>query len=65
MIRIVNVLLLALAMLAASMLACDRPGLESSPQAAVLHDFGSVEAFQARFDADSAHPRLVLLLSPT
>lgn len=30
-----------------------------------LHDVASIAEFQARFDADSALPRLVLLLSPT
>ena len=30
-----------------------------------IRDLGSLAAFQAHFDADSAHPRLVLLLSPT
>ena len=30
-----------------------------------LRDFRSLDSFRSRFDADSAHPRLVLLLSPT
>jgi hypothetical protein len=52
-------------------MACDRPSNdrpqapETHPASSALEDLGSVDAFRARFDADSAHPRLVLLLSPT
>jgi hypothetical protein len=63
--------LLACLFLGAGLLACNRPSRDRAPASdddpgrSALRDLASVAAFQAHFDADSAHPRLVLLLSPT
>jgi hypothetical protein len=45
-------------------LACAPPSTPTS-DLAELRDLTAVADFATRFDADAAHPRLVLLLSPT
>jgi hypothetical protein len=40
-------------------------GSASPPKAPKLADVASIESFKARFNADAATVRLVLLLSPT
>jgi hypothetical protein len=55
------------ALLAASLAGCaarDRPAVVP-PAAAALQDLAGVDDLAARFDRDRAHPRIVLLLSPT
>jgi hypothetical protein len=64
-------LLVCLVFLGAGLVACNRPSRDRAPASnddpgrSGLRDLASVAAFQAHFDEDSAHPRLVLLLSPT
>ena len=63
--RLVSVVvLLVVAASACSRGDTNRSSHESHDRAG-LQDLASVEAFRARFDSDSAQPRLVLLLSPT
>lgn len=61
---------LAVALFALTAFGCSRGDAErgstsEAAHGAALRDLTSVETFRARFDADSAQPRLVLLLSPT
>ncbi len=57
----------AVAILLGAGFGCGPPesGDRGAPSISELNELGSVGDFQARFDADSALPRLVLLLSPS
>jgi hypothetical protein len=64
---VVRAVLLAGA-LAASFAGCavrERPSATPRFRADAVHDLATLADLAARFDADRAHPRLVLLLSPT